>query len=520
MFSRFSTALSFRQASLRVAKQHRKLYSTEVKQVQDKILTDILIVGGGPAGLTLASAIKSSPLLKHYKTTLVDATPISSSLPTFYEKASSDEQFPFTNRVVSITPRNMDFLTADLNLPLMFNRIQPFDGICISDGLSDFNTLTMDRDSMGYMVELLNLQSSAHQKILELNEKFIDPNEKIQIIDNCKVLDIKSPTVEDNAETNLCSDAWPEVELDNGQIFKTRLLIGCDGFNSPVRKFANIDSLGWFYNKWGVVATMKLECPPFSQIRGWQRFLPTGPIAHLPLPNDNATLVWSTTPELSQLLTKVPAPVFAKLVNAAFLLEDGDMQYYYNKLRQVNDLSNENDPIYSEMIEDINYRMEDKSEHITKFYGKNDMYFLEENYPPTVVDIQDKSRARFPMKMFHCNTYVAPRVALVGDAAHATHPLAGQGLNMGLGDSMSLVKALEQASSRGLDLGQTDFVLNEYWKERYGTNMMLLGITDKLHKLYGSSNPIVTTARQFGVSVLNNIGGLKSLMMNIVSGPK
>ncbi|SSD58777.1 related to Ubiquinone biosynthesis monooxygenase COQ6 [Saccharomycodes ludwigii] len=473
--------------------------------------TDILIVGGGPAGLTLAAAIKLSPNLKHFKTTLVDAGNLSENLPKFHNLSSSAYM---TNRVVSITPQNMDFLTGDLNLPLQFNRIQPFDGIYVSDGLNDTSRMTMDRESMGNMVELLNIQSSAYMKLLELNAN--NNTNPIEIADNCKVVDIVKPSTT-NATANGVENTnpWPYVKLDNGETYKTRLLIGCDGFQSPVRKYAGIETRGWFYNEWGVVATMKLEYPPFNHIRGWQRFLPTGPIAHLPLPGDWATLVWSTTPELSKLLVSLPSNVFSKLVNAAFILEDGDMQYYYRKLSD----AAVDKRIFDEIIEDIDYRIEVKSQQLIN-KNNSDMYYVDENYPPPIKDTLEKSRARFPMKMFHADTYVAPRVCLVGDAAHATHPLAGQGLNMGLGDSKSLVSVLEKASSRGLDIGSVDLCLNDYWKDRYGTNMMLLGVVDKLHKLYGTRNEVVVGLRQWGLNVVNNLGDVKEFMMNVVSGRK
>ena len=97
---------------------------------------------------------------------------------------------------------------------------------------------------------------------------------------------------------------WPIVKLENGETIQTRLLVGADGYNSPVRKYAHIESRGWQYNTFGVVATVKLQYEDFRAV-GWQRFLTTGPLAILPLSEDNATIVWSSTPELADLLLKV-----------------------------------------------------------------------------------------------------------------------------------------------------------------------------------------------------------------------
>ena len=372
----------------------------------------------------------------------------------------------------------------------MENRIQPFDGLYVTDGCSD-GTLEMERDSMGNMVEILNIQSSLLEKLRVTNPAALD------ILDKTKVQNIENENPDD-------PQSWPVVTLDNGDQYKTRLLIGADGFNSPVRHFSKIESRGWFYERFGVVATLKLEYPPFK-IRGWQRFLPTGPVAHLPLPDTNATMVWSMTEPLSRLLLSLEDDVFVALVNASFVLEDADLQYYYTAL--------ENKTITGpEFIEDVEYRINEK------FNSFKDDSLIDEKYPPKVIDVLDKSRARFPLKLSHADTYVAERIALVGDAAHTTHPLAGQGLNMGQGDVESLVKALENARTRGLDIGSL-LALEPYWADRYPTNNMLLGVVDKLHKLYSTDFGPIVGLRTLGLNLINNLQPLKDLMMGKVSGP-
>lgn len=460
----------------------RKLASTSTSPK----LTDVLIVGGGPAGLTLAAALKSTPKLQHLKTTLVDASDLMGKVAPFYDCPPEN----FTNRVVSLTPPSKSFIETKAGAKMLEDRIQPYDGMYVTDGLTNA-TLDMERESMAYMVELLNIQSSLLKRIKEMNL----PDESLQLLDNTKVANIEYSDPEDTT-------SWPIVTLENGDVFKSRLLVGADGFNSPVRKFSEIESRGWFYNRFGLVATMKLEYPPYK-LRGWQRFLPTGPIAHLTLPDNNATLVWSTTEPLSRLLREITPEQFTGLVNAAFVLEDSDLKYYYRQLEK-GAISTE------ELLEDINFR----TEQVYDSLENDDL--IDEVYPPRVKSVLGSSRARFPLKMFHADTYCKDRIALVGDAAHTTHPLAGQGLNMGQGDVEALVKALENASMRGLDIGSL-LSLQPFWAERYPINNMLLGMTDKLHKIYSTDFTPIVALRSLGVDVLNKVGPLKDLISGTLS---
>lgn len=449
-------------------------------------LTDVMIVGGGPAGLTLAAAIKSSPKLQHLSTTLVDAGDLKGKIASFY----SDPPENFTNRVISLTPPSRRFLRDRAGVDLMEDRIQDYDGLYVTDGCTAA-TLDMEQDSMACMIEILNVQSSLLQRLSNLQ---LDPS-SFQLLDKTKVSSIEYSNPADTG-------SWPLITLDNGEVYKARLLVGADGFNSPVRKFSKIPSRGWFYNRFGVVATMKLEYPPYK-VRGWQRFLPTGPIAHLPLPEDNATLVWSTTEPLSRLLTSIPPEQFTALVNAAFVLEDADMKFYYKQL-EAGKISTE------ELLSDIEFR----TEQVYESLQVQDL--VDEVYPPRVKSVLGETRARFPLKLSHADTYCAERIALVGDAAHTTHPLAGQGLNMGQGDVEALLDALEDAVSRGSDIGSL-LSLQPFWADRYPINNMLLGMVDKLHKIYGTDFAPVVALRSMGVNFINNFPPIKDLIKGTLS---
>ena len=148
------------------------------------------------------------------------------------------------------------------------------------------------------------------------------------------------------------------------------------------------------------------------------------------MPDDYASLVWSTTPAIAKQLLGLPAQSFVSLVNAAFRLSHVDLKYLFTEMSP-------------ERIEqEITWR-----ESISK---------ADENtFPPRVVGVEESSRAAFPLKMNHVDEYTAERIALIGDAAHIIHPLAGQGLNLGLGDVKTLCSVIEESLGFGQDIGMT-----------------------------------------------------------------
>ncbi|GMM36999.1 putative N,N-dimethylaniline monooxygenase [Saccharomycopsis crataegensis] len=456
-----------------------RYFSTSIPR-QQQHLTDVAIIGAGPAGLSLAAALKANPTTKSLSVGLIEG----SSLDPVKNFSQSPPE-NFTNRVSSITAQSVDYLEHIGAWKFIDQaRIEPFDNIVAYDGLSN-SRIEFDNMEMGTMCENINLQSCLLQRIEELN----DPT--LKIWDSTKVTNIAN-------DTDDAANGWPVIQLSNGDSVKTRLLVGADGFNSPVRKFAAIESRGWAYDRFGVVASLKLKYEDYRSI-AWQRFLPTGPVALLPLPEKNATMVWSTTPELSKLLVGLPEDVFIALANCAFVLPQVDLNYYYTLAQ------NEE---YDELLSDIKWRFENYTSKPTIDI---------EDFPIALESVIPQSRARFPLKLSHADSYVSNRVALVGDAAHTTHPLAGQGLNMGQGDVKSLVESLELAMKRGLDIGNL-LALEPYWAQRWPENHVLLGVVDKLHKLYSIDWSPVVAVRSWGLDVVNSLPMLKDFMMKQVSG--
>lgn len=320
--------------------------------------------------------------------------------------------------------------------------------------------------------------------------------------------------------------------------------IGADGFNSPVKKYAGIQTYGWAYDTHAVVATM-FHAPlyPGTPTTAYQRFLPTGPIAFLPLSDAAASLVWSTKPHLAQALKSAHPDVLRSLINAAFRLPDVSLKILDDAILEEPQISVE------EMTKTIQWR--ENTHGIAPMTSKSSLgdgsvavggYGAEDDLPPLVTSIQPGSVAGFPLRMSHAELYIGEgagaRTALVGDAAHTVHPLAGQGLNMGLADVQALSKYIEEAVELGADIGKcftphhfsasrpTHFVVGSrtallpYPKARYFENHKLISATDKLHKLYGVTWPPLVWARSVGLEVINELDSIKSaLMMNAGSQP-
>ena len=245
-----------------------------------------------------------------------------------------------------------------------------------------------------------------------------------------------------------------EARLADGRCVRARLAVAADGANSGLRAAAGIETVRWSYEQTGIVCTVLHERPHRGIAH--ERFLPAGPFAILPMTGDRSSLVWTERAALAPSLMEASSEVFARELGARF----GD------------------------------------------FLGA-----LEPTGP----------RWSYPLRLTHAKRYVAPRLALAGDAAHAIHPLAGQGFNLGIRDAAVLAELVVDRARLGLDIGGDD-VLTHHQRRRRFDSVALMGVTDGLNRLFSNDNQGLRLVRDVGLAAVNEMPPVKRFFMRHAMG--
>lgn len=245
-----------------------------------------------------------------------------------------------------------------------------------------------------------------------------------------------------------------QLVMQNGQTISASLVVGADGRQSQCRDLAGISTYGWAYGQ-SAIACIINHSQDHNNV-AVEHFEPGGPFAVLPMTKQRSSIVWTEKTDVANALMHMDEQAFTAL------LQDKTRDYL----------------------------------------GKVGLA---------------GTRFCYPLRLQHAERYTARRLALIGDAAHAIHPIAGQGLNLGMGDIAVLTEELTKASRLGLDLGGAN-ILRRYEQRRKIDNGNMVLATDLLDRLFSTAAPPVQMVRRFGLSVVQNLPPLKNFFMRTAMG--
>jgi len=386
---------------------------------------DVLIVGGGMVGATLACALRGVEA----RIAIIESHP-----PKLEWPADSIDV-----RVSAVTAASQQiFAVLGAWARMESYGVSPFREMHVWDaggsGVIHFDSADIGESRLGHIIENRVMQRA-------LLECLIDEGN----------VDLMSPMRIVALETG---PDYAHVRLDDGTSLTARLVIAADGGQSCTRDLAGIATAGQSYDQRAVVATVQTEHP--HRETAWQRFLSSGPLAFLPLRDGRCSIVWSTSPRRADELLALGEESFGTALAEAFGHQLGAI-------------------------------------------------------------VSSGPRAAFPLHRRHALQYVRPRVALVGDAAHIIHPLAGQGVNMGLLDAAALAELLISELRRGGDIGALR-VLRRYERWRKGENQRMMSTMDAIKHLFESQWAPVAWLRNTGLAVTNAADPVKHLLMRNAMG--
>ncbi|SDD94824.1 2-octaprenyl-6-methoxyphenol hydroxylase [Paracoccus isoporae] len=386
---------------------------------------DVVIAGGGLNGPALGLALAQAGL----QVAVVDAAP---------ERARADQGFD--GRAYALALASVRLLRAIGIWDELDGQSQPITRVVARQGRSG------PADPLGLFFDAAEIEEGVLGHMLE--DRFLYR----------ALMDAMNGRLSHLAATEVTGQqADPggiDVTLSDGRVLRARLLVGADGRHSGVAARAGISRTGWDYGQTALVAALNQSRPHDGAAH--QVFLPTGPLAVLPLTGARSSIVWS--------LDQPVAHAIAGLDDADFLAA--------------------------------------LSPHIRDIAGEISLA---------------GPRFSYPLSLSLAERYVADRVALVGDAAHGVHPIAGQGLNLGLRDVAALAEAVVDAARNGEDIGfATTLERYQGWR-RFNATAMALGM-DGVNSLFSNDRPLLRLARGMGMGAVNAVPALRRGFMRQAAG--
>lgn len=408
---------------------------------------DVIIVGSGTVGATLACALLQGGM----QVALIEAKSKISPTSPLEQKESNEAILKTDLRTFALT-RASERIFANLGIweKITAQRISPYREMHVWDasgsGEIHFDSAALHEPTLGHIVEQTVIQAALIARLTEFDN----------LTTYCPAT-VQRFNLKEEDRKNRLNETTMQVDLNTGEYLTTRLLISAEGANSSIRTQAGIQYQLHDHGQQAIVATIQTEQP--HQETAWQRFLPTGPLAFLPLSDSHtSSIVWSIDTPLAQHLMTVESEDFQHELENAFAFKLGKV-------------------------------------------------------------INSGKRAAFPLQSRHVRNYVQPRLALVGDAAHSVLPLAGQGLNLGLLDAATLSEVILNAHARHRDFGSYR-ELRRYERWRKGDNFIMLKTMEGFKQLFGRQSNLLTLARNVGLNLTDSATPLKQVIMQYAMGLK
>ena len=374
-----------------------------------------------------------------------------------------------------------------------FHRMQVWDGS--SAGCVSYAAQEAGRPLLGHVVENSVLVAALHARLRDDAAKSSGSGEgalALHFQDAVQQLCLPPGRVPPDADSGDAGPDWAAARLDRGGWLRARLVVAADGGQSPTRRLAGLRTVGWRYLQTAVVGIVTTE--PQEHGTAWQRFLPHGPLALLPMHGGHSSVVWTTHAEHAKHLAAMSDAAFAAEVHAA-LHGTGAYAMQQQALPQ---------PLQAALS---------AWHSLTAIPAASEL----PQAPPACGPAPGAARGAYPLSLRHAGTYGLPRLALVGDAAHAVHPLAGQGLNLGLSDARLLAGALEEALRSGGDVGDAQ-VVQSYAAAAAHANAPMVAALDALQRLFASASPAVAALRSAGLNAVNASPALRRAIVQYATG--